>query len=236
MGTNILIVDDHPLIGWAIKHLVEQQSDLTVCCMARTVREAFDFLERSTPDLIILDLLLEGDSGISIIHRVREEGLDCRILVSSMCDDPIRVSETVRLGVAGFVDKGLPMEELLESIRRVLAGKYAISHKIQMLCVDAMRNQEDNHSFMPELSGLSDREIEIFRMMGSDQNPHEIAEKLGIALKTVHTHRQNIRQKLGLRSMAELCGRAAVYVANKSDVAKQAFAPNLRLSQGGGAA
>lgn len=214
MGYRILIVDDHPLISWAMEKLVEQQPDLEVCGTAKSVNGCLALLESTRPDLIMLDLLLEDGSGTEIIEWIRQSGLSTRVLVSSMCEDPRKVSEIVRLGVSGFLDKTQPMETVLEGIRSVLNGQHVISPRIQEICVQAMRLGVDNDGPWKAIQELSPRESEIFRMMGKNLNPSEIAQELGIAIKTVHTHRQNIRQKLGLRSMSELYGKAALFVTN----------------------
>jgi DNA-binding NarL/FixJ family response regulator len=218
MPFQILIVDDHPLIRWAIQQLIEQHPEFQVCGTANSVQEGIAALDLHLPDLIILDLLLDDGSGKIIIEEVKKRGLKCKILVSSMCRDPRVISDILRKGVTGFIDKGLPMDKLLEGIQSVLAGQTVISPAIQKLCVDAIRDGVDSHIDQAHgLNDLSRRESEIFEMMGQNLNPQEIADKLGIALKTVHTHRQNIRQKMHLRSMAELNGKAAVYVTNREN-------------------
>lgn len=214
MAARVLIVDDHPLTRWAVEKLVSQQPDLEVCGTANSVQECLLLLDVVRPDLVVLDLLLEDGNGLEIIERIHDLGLSTRVLVSSMCDDPRRVSEVVRRGVSGFLDKSQPVESLLGGIRNVLNGDNVISPRIQEICVSAMRRGVDSPQPLPGIQELSRRESEIFRLMGRYLNPQEIAQQLGIALKTVHTHRQNIRQKLGLRSMSELYGKAAIFVTN----------------------
>lgn len=214
MARRILVVDDHPLIRLALQHLISQDPELAVCGSVGTVAGAVEFLRSEpAPDLIVLDLILEDGDGESVIEEVAGSGCGSRILVNSVCNDALRVSRIVSSGVAGFVDKGQPLADLIKAIRVILDRGSYLSPFIQQLCIDALRK-----GLTPESGGnialLSRRESEIFRLMGKNLNPQEIADSLGISLKTVHTHRQNIRQKLGLRSMAELCGKAALAASN----------------------
>ncbi len=213
MQFKILIVDDHPLIRWAIEQLLRGHPDYQVCDSVDSVSGALQSLKKHKPDLIILDLLLKQGSGKEIISHVAKEKISCRILVSSMCQDPLLVSSVIREGVDGFVDKGCSIEHLLECIQAVLAGQTMISPAIQGLCVDAIRQGGSRDAKSnPAFDELSRREYEVFRLLGRNYNSHEIADKLGLALKTVHTHKQNIRQKLRLRTMAELNGKAAIHM------------------------
>ena len=116
MPFQILIVDDHPLIRWAIQQLVEHQPEYHVCGTADSVQAAMVQLDKHSPDLIILDLMLDDGSGKIIIEQVAKRGLASRVLVSSMCRDPRVISDVLRQGVTGFIDKGLPMDKLLDGI------------------------------------------------------------------------------------------------------------------------
>lgn len=213
MSFSILIVDDHPLIRWALQQLIAREPDLKVCSAVASARAAVDAIAQHQPDLIVLDILLEDGDGLQVIHHANSLSRPPRILVSSMCEDPTRVGDIVARGVAGFVDKGQTLEYLLQAIRSVLDGIQVVSPKIQQLCVDALRRGGSAEGGLA-LPSLSKRESEVFRLMGENLNPQEIADQLGISLKTVHTHRQNIRQKLGLRSMAELTGKVAVWATS----------------------
>lgn len=213
MPFSILIVDDHPLIRWALQQLIAREPDLKVCSAVASAGAAVDAIAQHQPDLIVLDILLEDGDGLQVIHYANSLSRPPRILVSSMCEDPTRVGDIVARGVAGFVDKGQTLEYLLQAMRSVLEGIQVVSPKIQQLCVDALRRGGSAEGGLA-LPSLSKRESEVFRLMGENLNPQEIADHLGISLKTVHTHRQNIRQKLGLRSMAELTGKVAVWATS----------------------
>ncbi len=213
MPFRILIVDDHPLIRWALQQLISREPDFEVCATVATASAAVEAIAEHGPDLVVLDILLEDGDGVQVIHYANSLSRPPRILVSSMCENPSRVGDIVARGVAGFVDKGQTMEYLLQAMRSVLKGANVVSPKIQQLCVDALRRGVPAEGGLA-LPSLSKRESEVFRLMGERLNPQEIADQLGISLKTVHTHRQNIRQKLGLRSMADLTGKVAVWATS----------------------
>ena len=212
---RILIVDDHPAMRHGLARLIETEADLEIIGEAGNRSEALAAAERQRPDLVILDLALNNSvaAGIDLITEVRSLAEGLPILVYSMHDESIYAERALHAGACGYLMKQAPVRQVIEAIRSILnRGIYVsaeMTHRLLMGHVGA--HQEPQKSSSPQ-ECLSEREFEVFRMVGYGWPPREIAEKLCLSVKTVESHRTNIRRKLDLDDAAELTKFAVAWV------------------------
>jgi DNA-binding NarL/FixJ family response regulator len=203
-----MIVDDHPLVRSGFRQLIESETDLNVCCEAATMSEALQLIKHCTPDLVIIDLSLPDGNGLELIKRMRAMQTNTLILVSSMHDEDMFAERALRAGAKGYINKQEAGEQVIVAARQVLDGKvYLSSHMAARLLLE-----QDGNPRAPMLSPvehLSNRELEVFDLIGHGKTTGEIADKLHLSVKTIETHRANIKIKLGLSSAGELT-RSAV--------------------------
>jgi DNA-binding NarL/FixJ family response regulator len=199
---RIFLVDDHPVLRDGLRRLLEAESDLQVCGEADSARKAFDRIEVTSPELVIVDISLPGPSGIELIKGLKARLPNLRILVLSMHDEALYAERALRAGAKGYVMKQAPTEYLLTAVRRVLKNEIYLSQSLSSQFLGAFVSQKSIPG--PILKNLSDREFEIVRLIGKGFTTREVARELGISGKTVESHRGNIRRKLNLRSGSEL--------------------------------
>jgi DNA-binding NarL/FixJ family response regulator len=211
---NVLLVDDHPVLRDGFAQLIDHEPDLHVCGQASSAAEALTALERSTPDLVVVDISLPGMDGIELIKNIRARFGSLRILVLSMYDEKVYAERAFQAGASGYVMKQAPTEQVMEAIRRVLAGRLYFSAQMESLLFEKLRTGRARVE-ESEVSLLSDRELEVFLLIGRGFANKEIAHALGVSAKTVDAHRTHMKQKLRLRSGAELTRRAIEWVSKR---------------------
>ncbi len=210
---KILIVDDHPLIRVGVTALLSRQTDLEVCGEAIDVDEAIEQVVRLQPDLMILDMSLRSGTGLDVIKRLRQTSSSngTRILVHSMYEDSVYAERVLHAGANGYVNKGESPDVLLTAIRRILSGKVYLSPQMTDRMLERSVGQRP-HVGVDPIQQLTDRELEIFRMIGEAVPTREIAEQLFLSVNTIETHRSNIKKKLGVSNAPELSQRAVKWV------------------------
>ncbi len=209
---RVLIVDDHPAVREALALRIGRQADLEVCGEAGDVGEALALVADTEPDLAVVDISLKTGNGIDLIKRIRARNERVRILVWSMHSESLYAERALRAGALGYIDKDQATEQIVEAIRRVLQGKVylsdALAERLLQRAVGAGR-QEAAHS---AIDTLSDRELEVFRLIGRGVKTVEIAERLHLSVKTIETYRDRIRQKLGVDDGTRLAHQATQWV------------------------
>jgi DNA-binding NarL/FixJ family response regulator len=205
---RILIVDDHPLVRSGLRLLIDCEPDLAVCGEAANADEAMRLLETLKPDLLIVDLSLKESSGLELIKRVKSRNSDAKMLVSSMFEESLYAERVLNAGALGYVHKQEGMERVIEAIRCVLSGRVWLSTAMSDRMLRRMSVSQQPPSQSP-VHALSDRELEVFEQIGRGRATKDIAKQLHLSIKTVETHREKIKAKLGLKSGSEL-NRAAV--------------------------
>jgi DNA-binding NarL/FixJ family response regulator len=194
-----------------LKELLAQEPDLEVCGEAESADEALRLTTRLSPDLVIVDIVLKETNGIDLVKRMRALHSDCKILVASMHDESFLAERALRAGAMGYVCKQEPVEKMLDAIRIVLRGGVYLSPDMTARVVQGTspRGPRDPAS---AVARLSDRELEVFEAIGHGRSSRVIAESLHLSVKTVETHRENIKRKLSLRNSTELVQRAWQWV------------------------
>jgi DNA-binding NarL/FixJ family response regulator len=202
-----MIIDDFPMTRAGLTQFINKQADLKICCEASNPAEAFQLIAKKTPDLILTDLTMPGRSGTEFIKDILVLHPGVPILVVSMHDEVIYAERALRAGARGYIMKEAGAEKLRAAIRTVLNGKIYISERMASTMLDtfAGRRPRGSHS---SIQNLSDREFEIFQLIGQGKNTREIAAQLCLSPKTVDTHRAHIRDKLELGDATSLIRHA----------------------------
>ena len=201
---RILIVDDHPLICKGLALMITKKApDIQVCGDADDINPALEMTASKQPDLMVIDIELKSSNGLDLVKALRSRYPDIPTLVFSMHDESIYAERALRAGARGYVMKNMPMEKLVEAIRKVLAGKLYFSEDVTMKILGKFVNVGHDEYELP-LNRLSNRELEIFQLIGQELKSGNIAKKLNISIKTVEAHRDNIRKKLLLTSNDDL--------------------------------
>lgn len=204
---RVLLVDDHPVVRAGLAATLSSAPDIEVCGEAGQVRQALDLIRNSDPHLVLVDLDLDEGSGLDVIKEALAWKPGLPLVVVSVHDEELYAERALRAGARGYLRKSIPPAELLAAIRAVLAGGLAVSEKVKNGVVRklAQGTEPGKH----ELSGLSDRELQVFRLIGRGLSTKSIAESLSLSVKTVETHMAHLKRKLNLSSSVQLRHRAS---------------------------
>ena len=208
---RVLLVDDHPFMRAGLAGLIERQPDLVVCGEAGNPAEAFRELARSKPDLVLTDLTMPGRSGLEFIKDLRAAEPTLAILVVSMHDEVVQAERALRAGARGYIMKEAGGENLLAAIRQVLRGEVYVSPRMSARILDGLSGAKPRGSSSP-IEKLTDREFEIFQLIGQGKSTREIAAQLHLSTKTVDVHRSHIKEKLELKDVTSLIRHAVRWV------------------------
>jgi DNA-binding NarL/FixJ family response regulator len=214
---KILLVEDHPMTRAGLAQLIRKQPDLRVCGEARDPNAAFQELARTKPDLILADLSLPGHSGLEFIKDVLTLYSGLPILVVSMHDELIYAERVLRTGARGYIMKEADAEELLAAIRRVLSGQVYVSERMSARLLDSLSTQP-RPGAKPLIEKLTDREFEVFELIGQGKSTREIARQLHRSPKTVDVHRGRIKGKLKLTDATALVRYAVRWVEAQTQI------------------
>ncbi len=195
-------MDDHPLTRHGIAQLIGQQPDLVVCGEAGTAEQALDCVRSLQPDLVLLDVTLPGKPGLELVKDLATTFPEVAVLVFSMHDETLYADRVLRAGARGYLMKSAGGEELVKAIRHVLTGKVYLSQDLSGRILDNLSGTLRRPAGV--LSVLSDREFEVFQLVGEGLPTREIGQRLHISGKTVEAHRLRIREKLNLKNPSEL--------------------------------
>jgi len=207
---RVLLVDDHPIVRQGLAMLINAEPDLMVCGEASTGAEALQLVRTSEPDVAMIDIALDDRSGVELIREIRGMLPDLPMLALSMHDESLYAERVLRAGGRGYVMKQEATENMLTAIRRVLAGEIYLSARMSTRLLGQFASAPRGENVSP-ISRLTDRELEVFTMIGRGLSTREIAEKLFLSVKTVEAHREHIKEKLGLRSSVELVRHAVQF-------------------------
>jgi DNA-binding NarL/FixJ family response regulator len=197
-----MIVDDHPMMRDGLAMRISSQDDLVVCGEAATEEEAIELVKQLSPDLILIDISLKSGNGIELVKRVRLLNATTKMLVVSAFQESLYAERALRAGALGYLNKQETNEKLIEAIRTVLQGERYVSAETTQRLVSLALGK---HSITDDpLESLTDRELEIFRLIGAGVSTSAIADRLFLSTHTVDTHRENIKKKLGAKTGAEL--------------------------------
>ncbi len=214
---RILVVDDHPIVRQGLALLINRESDLVVCGEAEEAMGALHALASARPDVLIVDISLNGPDGLDLLKTIRTTHPTLPVLILSMHDESIYAERALRAGANGYIMKQEATEKVLVAVRRILIGEVYVS--------DGIANKMLKHYITgsgtlrsSSIAELSDRELEVFRLIGEGHGTRQIAEELHISIKTVESYQAHIKEKLSLRSARELMQHAIQWNMNEKAV------------------
>jgi len=207
----ILIVDDHPVLRRGLASLIESEPDLAVCGEVATCGAALRAIRETLPDLVIVDLALEASDGLELVKEMKARHPDIPALVLSMHDESVYAERSLRAGALGYVTKQQLDDTVLVAIRRLLAGETYMSGQLEARLAAKFVAGRTVATDSP-LDALSDRELQVFRLIGQGRSTRQVADTVHLSIKTIESHREHIKQKLRLDSAAELAHRATQWV------------------------
>lgn len=207
---RVLIVDDHPVVRQGLSLLISAQPDLELAGEADTPRDALRLFDELQPDLMILDLTLKDGHGLDVLKQLKARHPQARVLVSSIHDDDLYAERSLSAGAMGYVNKREDTGRLLDAIRQVLDGKFVLSGPVSERL--RRRDQDPATTVQAPEAALTNRELEVFELLGRGLTSPEIATRLGIRQKTVETFRERIKGKLELANSNQLIQHAVQWV------------------------
>src|SRR5262249_31191629 len=206
-------VDDHPIVRQGLAQLINQEPDLAVCGHAEDANGALNSIATHKPDIVILDISLNGPDGLDVLKEIRMGDAALPVLVLSMHDESLYAERALRAGANGYIMKQEATERVLQAIRRILTGEVYVSDRIaKRLLRQIVSNPMSGKS---QMEALTDRELEVFRLIGKGHGTREIAETLGISIKTVESYQAHIKEKLSLKNGRELVQHAFQWVTRE---------------------
>lgn len=213
--SKVFIVDDHELVRKGLCQLIEGEYDLELCGQAASVREALNLRKKITPDVAIVDISLPDGSGLDLIKLLLNWRPNMHIIVLSMHDDMIYAERAINQGAMGYINKQDSVEKLLLGIRSVINGKIFVNPQVAK-CLKGRLLNETNSTTSSPINQLTDRELQIFEAIGDAKKTNQIAKELHLSIKTIESHRSNIKKKFGLSSGLELTRAALLWFLEKN--------------------
>jgi DNA-binding NarL/FixJ family response regulator len=209
--TKVLLVDDHPILRQGLARLINAEADLVVCGEAEDAARAFDAVGVLSPDVAVIDISLKGSNGIELTKNIKARYPSLPILVLSMHDESLYAERALRAGALGYIMKEEASEQVLVGIRRVLVGEIFLSERMKAKMLQQMASGRAKTITSP-IELLTDRELEVFRLIGEGHSTRQIAAQLHLSVRTVEAYREYIKAKLGLKNSTELIQHAFHWV------------------------
>jgi DNA-binding NarL/FixJ family response regulator len=208
---RIMIVDDHPVFRLGLRELINQEKDLAVCGEAEDYTSAWNEIQRIEPEMVLVDLSLKGRDGISLVKEINRHYRDTPVLVVSMHDETRFAERALQAGAKGYIMKQETLTSIVTAIRHILGGKIYLSDRLKDAVLTKFAGGVKTIDASP-VDKLSDREIEVYRLIGMGIGTNEIARKLNLSMKTIGSYRERIKEKLDLKSANDLLRSAMRWV------------------------
>ena len=208
---KVILVEDHPMFREHLGQLINRDLGMAVCGEADNIVDAMKLIKATRPDIAIVDITLRGSSGLELLKDLKAEGVEVNVLVLSMHDEELYAERALRAGARGYITKNEASSEVVSAIRQVMAGELYVSKRLTSKLLNRITHKR-NESDFGGVPALADRELEVFQMLGRGKNTREIAQMLHLGESTVETYRARIKEKLDLRSSADLYLRAGQWV------------------------
>jgi DNA-binding NarL/FixJ family response regulator len=212
---RVLLVDDHPIIRQGLGLLIDRETDLSVCGEADGAHSAFHAIETLRPDIVVLDISLSGPDGLDVLKEIRMKTASLPVLILSMHDETIYAERAMRAGANGYIMKQEATEKVLVAIRRILQGEVYLSDRLTNTMLQQYVRRGSTAKGSPLLN-LTDRELEVFRLIGVGHGTRQIADELHLSVKTIESYQAHIKEKLALRNARELVQHAIEWTFNLS--------------------
>ncbi len=212
---QILLVDDHMLIRRGMTALIAQEDDLHICGEAGDLGEAMQLVRRLAPDLVIVDLTLTTGSGLELIKQIAAVRPETKMLVCSMHDEKLYAERCLRAGAHGYINKEAAGAQIVTAIRTILSGQPYVSKSLANQLLTRMIGGQQLVNESP-MDALTDRQLEVFQLIGQGLSTREIAEKMHLSHKTIESYREQIKAKLSLKNASELNRHAVQWALEQS--------------------
>ncbi len=211
---NIMVVDDHPIVRQGIRSMLAQEDDLVVVAEADSAATAISILDRQgeSMDAVLIDISLKGADGLELIKSIRAQDTELPLLVMSMHDESLYAERALRAGANGYIMKQEMAGKVVDAIRSVIRGDIYVSDEIRQRILLGIRGGRRTDPNASPIERLSDRELEVFRLIGQGFGTRQVAEKLHLSIKTIETYRAHIKEKLNLENATELVRHAVQWV------------------------
>ncbi len=209
---KVMLVDDHPIVRQGIRDVLENTGDITVCAETSSANEAITLINRDRPDIVIVDIMLEGNvNGIDLVKSIGERFPGIHTLILSMHDEMIYAERAIKAGARGYVMKDIAPRIIVDAIRTITKGELYLKEELSKKILDKVFHQNaDKRSLFTEQ--LSDREFEVFELIGNGYSMKDISKKLNLSIYTVESHRKSIKKKMRIGSSSELTRMAIQWV------------------------
>ena len=209
---RVLLIDDHPIVRQGLALLIDREADLSVCGEAEGAHSAFHAIATLQPDIVLLDISLNGPDGLDVLKEIRMKTGSLPVLILSMHDESIYAERAMRAGANGYIMKHEAADKVITAIRQILGGDVYLSDRL----TKRMLQQFVNGSVSPRdpLAKLSDRELEVYRLIGAGHSTRQIADELHVSTKTIESYQAHIKEKLALRNARELVQHAVEWSVN----------------------
>ncbi len=212
--SRVLIVEDHPLFSEGLSQMINRQQTTTVCGQVPDAASAMRAVAELKPDLVLVDISLEGGNGIDLIKTLKAKYEELPILVISMHDESLYAERALRAGALGYVMKNQPLKVVKAAIAQVLGGEIFLSEKMSASVLGKLLRGK-NEAPVSSIEQLSDRELEVFQMLGEGKPSRQIAEELNLTIPTIHSFRNRIKEKLQLKNSTEMVLHAMQWVRER---------------------
>ena len=216
---KILIVEDHPIFRWGLRELINQENDLVVCAEAEDISQAWQAIDNLKPDLVIADITLHEDDGIDLVKEITAECKHLPVLILSMHDEFLYAERALHAGARGYIMKQEAMDSVVTAVRQVLSGKIYLNESVKEHILVSLADRSGGKEKAP-IQRLTDRELEVFRLIGRGYSTRDIADRLHLSIKTIGTYRERIKEKLNIKHATELV-RWAVHWEKSGQILKE---------------
>jgi DNA-binding NarL/FixJ family response regulator len=213
--SRVLLIDDHPIVRQGLALLIDRETDLSVCGEAEGSQTAFHAVATFHPDIVVLDISLSGPDGLDVLKEIRMKAQSLPVLILSMHDESIYAERAMRAGANGYIMKQEATDKVLVAIRRILQGEVYLSERLTNTMLQQFVRGTSPVKSSP-LVNLTDRELEVFRLIGEGHTTRQIADQLHLSVKTIESYQAHIKEKLALRSARELVQHAIEWTVNLS--------------------
>jgi DNA-binding NarL/FixJ family response regulator len=212
--SRILIVDDHPLVCQGLGQMIEDEPGLELSGLANEASEAMRLIEQTNPHLVVVDISLKDSNGLELIKQIKARHPEVKMLVSSMHDESLYAERALRAGAMGYINKQEAPDKVIQGFRQVLSGQVYLSARMADRILHRVVEGEEELNRSP-IDTLSDRELEVFELIGKGMTTRQIAKRLHLSPKTIETHREHIKFKLNLKNINELVRHAVKWQLEK---------------------
>jgi DNA-binding NarL/FixJ family response regulator len=204
MKRRVFVVDDHPIVREGLAQMINRESDLTVCGEAEEMHGALQMIDALKPDILIVDISLEGPDGLDLLKNIRTKDPRLPVLILSMHDESIYAERALRAGANGYIMKQEATENVLVALRRILNREIYVSSRVANKMLQQFVGGNSSLPRHSPVDDLSDRELEVLRLMGEGHATRQIAEELHLSIKTVESYQAHLKEKLSLKNLREL--------------------------------